>query len=113
MNPGPRFTLRDRCRKARKEAGLEQVELAELIEVTRTTISNYETGKVGVRPMRSTLRRWALVCGVEPAWLIDGVPLDPGMPGGDNADEGDVTPRFHHIGRDLPVGGVLRGRRAS
>lgn len=96
MNSGPRFTLRDRCRKARKDAGLEQGELADRIEVSRTTISNYETGKVGERPMRSTLKRWALTCNVDPEWLMTGVEAEGkaapgGTPDGDLKKPGITT----------------------
>jgi|SRR6185312_4376676 len=65
---GPAFTIHDRCRKAREHAKLEQGELAEKIEVSRQTISNYETGTV-THLHRGTLRRWAMACGVGLDWL--------------------------------------------
>ncbi len=71
MNPSPRFTVHDRCLKARKDAELEQQELADRIEVSRQTISNYETGRI-TRPTKPTLRRWALTCGVTFEWLYAG-----------------------------------------
>lgn len=54
----PQWTVHDRCRKARESAELDQAELAERMEVSRATVSNYETGFVTyLRPI--VLRAWA------------------------------------------------------
>lgn len=63
----PTFTLGDRLRKARETAGLEVGQLAEVIGVHRQSISNYESGRTS--PRRPVLRMWALVTGVDEAWL--------------------------------------------
>ena len=46
------WTMGDRLRKAREAAGFDQVDLAELIGVSRTTVSNHEVG-VGKRAPRA------------------------------------------------------------
>lgn len=82
----PNWTVHDRCRKAREFAVLDQGELADRIEVSRTTISNYETGHVThLRPI--VLRQWALACGVPFEWLRDGDAGDRPPRGGAEADE--------------------------
>ena len=73
----PVWTLGDRLRKAREDAGLSQSELAAAVLVSRTTVSNAE---VGARvPMRGTLKAWAEVTDVPLAWLLtgDATPLPP------------------------------------
>jgi transcriptional regulator with XRE-family HTH domain len=67
----PEFDAADRCRKAREHAELTQEELADRIEVARSTVSAYESGAT-LRPRRIVLRQWALACGVDPEWLIAG-----------------------------------------
>lgn len=81
----PEWSVHDRCRKAREDAGLDQAELAARIDVSRATISNYETGYVkAVRPI--VLRAWALATAVPFEWLRDGEEVgrpgvEPGSPG--------------------------------
>jgi transcriptional regulator with XRE-family HTH domain len=66
----PVWTLRDRLRKAREHAGLEQVELAERAGISRGSVSNYENGVTS--PRRPQLLAWAMACGVPLEWLTDG-----------------------------------------
>lgn len=68
---GPPITVGDRLRIARRYAGLDQEQLAELIGVARSTISNAESGRV--KPRRITLRAWALACGVPLSWIEHGM----------------------------------------
>lgn len=69
----PQWTTGDRLRKAREDAGLDQVELARRIGVSRTTVSNHEIG-VGKRgPSRLLLRAWAHETNT-PAWWLEGQP---------------------------------------
>ena len=75
----PVWTLGDRLRKARENAGLSQSELADAVLVSRTTVSNAE---VGARvPMRGTLKAWAEVTDVPLGWLLTG-DADPLPPSG-------------------------------
>lgn len=69
---------------ARTHAGLEQQELSELTGLSRTTIGNYERGRV--KPRRSGLIAIAFATGVDLHWLETGE-----TPGGDNPDGGSVV----------------------
>lgn len=75
----PPVLLRHRLRIAREFAGFEQDELAELIGVSRNTISNTEVGRV--KPRRITLRAWAFHCQVPLSWIELGAEL-PHPPNG-------------------------------
>ena len=66
----PEWTLGDRLRKAREDAGFSQDELATAVKVSRATISNAE---VGARvPLRVTIAAWAEATGVPESWLLGG-----------------------------------------
>ena len=65
------FDVADRLRKARELAGYDQGELSRLIDVSRTTISNYEHRHV--RPVRNTVKLWAMATGVPYTWIMTGV----------------------------------------
>lgn len=67
----PKWTVADRLRKAREEAGLDQAELASRAGLSRATVSNAERG-VGI-PQRATMLVWAMATGVDPDWLMQGV----------------------------------------
>jgi transcriptional regulator with XRE-family HTH domain len=76
----PTFTIADRLRKAREDAGLKQHQLADLLEVDANTVSNYENGNTK-RHQRITLTRWALVTGVPVEWIKTGeIPGDVQKP---------------------------------
>jgi len=66
----PEVQVHDRLRIARKYANLEQEELARRIGVSRSTISNAESGKVHVR--RITINAWAHECQVPVSWILYG-----------------------------------------
>ena len=68
----PQIQVRHRLRIAREYAGLEQEQLAEIIGVSRTTISNAENGRG--TPRKITLNAWALACCVPVSWLTTGDP---------------------------------------
>ncbi|AVJ48766.1 immunity repressor [Gordonia phage SallySpecial] len=55
---------------ARETSGMTQPELAEVIEASRGTVSNYERG--AVTPRRTTIVMWALATGVDLHWLETG-----------------------------------------
>lgn len=71
----PQFTLSDRIRKARESAGLDQGGFAEEIGISRSSVSNYETGTS--RPMRVVLKAIALRTGVPLTWLETGETSNP------------------------------------
>jgi transcriptional regulator with XRE-family HTH domain len=66
----PTWTLADRLLKARTNAGMGQVELAQITGLSRQTVSNYERGIV--TPRRSGVELWALATGVPLGWLLTG-----------------------------------------
>ena len=65
----PVWTLGDRLAKARRTANMGSAEMAGLLDVSRTTISNYEAGRT--EPTAHVLRVWSEVTGVPVAWLLD------------------------------------------
>lgn len=64
----PVWTLTDRLRKAREITGLSQAEFGKEIDISASTVSNYEAGRV--EPRRIALKQWALRAGVPLEWLI-------------------------------------------
>lgn len=77
----PEWTVGDRLRKARELLNLDQGQFAELIGVSRGTVSNYERGTIDrYRPI--VMRAWALATDVSAEWLESGMahptPPDPG-----------------------------------
>src|SRR6187402_1025231 len=71
----PQFTIGDRLRKARTQLGpdMDAAAFADLIGVSRGTITNYELEKTPAEKMRPiVLNAWALATGVDPQWLRDG-----------------------------------------
>ena len=79
----PEIEVKHRLRIAREYAGLDQEQLADRMEVTRSTVSNAETGHA--MPRRATINAWAIACGVPAKWLKTGefdTPPNPDPDGG-------------------------------
>lgn len=76
----PTWTIGDRMRKARREAGLTADELADLLGVGKKSLSRWENGSM---PKRMTLTAWAHHTGVPVEWLEFG-------------DDGDDLPTGRH-----------------
>ena len=72
----------DRLRLAReRRTGLDQGEFAELISVSRGTVSNYERDHLpGGTRQRLVLNAWAQATGVSRTWLETGEPDAPTPP---------------------------------
>lgn len=67
----PEFTIADRLRKAREVTGMDQGPFAELLGVSRGTVSNYERGTTeNYKPI--VLRAWAMATGVSIGWIQEG-----------------------------------------
>ena len=80
----PEFTIHDRLRKAREASGLDQEQLAEAIAMSRTSVSNYETGAAS-NPRKIVLNAWSLATGVPVQWITTGIaptPENDGAPAG-------------------------------
>ena len=69
----PEWSLTDRLRKARALTGLDQDEFADLIGVSRGTVSSYERGADTYK--RPYLLAWATGSGVSLEWLTTGKEL--------------------------------------
>jgi len=67
----PRFELRHRMALALEWGKVSIAAMAEELELSRYTISNYLHGRT--RPSRAVLRVWAMRCGVPFDWLLTGV----------------------------------------
>ena len=84
----PTIEVKHRLRIAREYAGLDQDQLAVRMDVTRSTISNAEQGKV--KPRRMTVNAWAMACGVPASWINTGEqPDQPDPDGGGSAADPD------------------------
>ena len=70
----PTIELKHRLRLAREAAGLRGEDIAQVLEVERTTISNYENGHT--RPRKPTLMAWSVATDV-PVWWLEGHDREP------------------------------------
>jgi transcriptional regulator with XRE-family HTH domain len=92
----PPSTLPLRLQLAREWRGYTQDELAEVLDVSRATVSNYERG-VGVKGIsRLQVNAWAAFCDVDVEWLKTGSETPEFSPGGgtkgQTMDYGSVVP---------------------
>lgn len=74
--------LKDRLKRARKNAGLTQVELAERAGIKQASVSEIERG---LTRTSGHLIKLAQICGVDPVWLSDGT----GSPDGRYSPQAD------------------------
>ena len=93
------LSIGDRLRRARvRRTGLDQETFAELISVSRGTVSNYERGRLpGGTRQRLVLNSWAKACRVTREWLETGkTPTEPepgeGLPTLRARDDSNVQP---------------------
>ena len=94
----PQWTMSDRMWKARKDAGLTAAEIAEVIGISRKSVTNYETGTT--KPLKPILRAWAEVTGTYVEWLEDGVaPFPSRISQGATAVTHQSAPRCHPAAR--------------
>lgn len=77
-------------RKALRQAGVAVSEMAEYLDVTRGSVSNWINGRVA--PSVQTLRLWALRTGVPYEWLVTGE-VGPAGPGGAAVRHQGLEPR--------------------
>jgi transcriptional regulator with XRE-family HTH domain len=88
----PEWDLKDRLRKAREFAGMEQTEFAARTGISRGTISAAENGHT--MPQRSNLNLWALATGVPLEWLTTGCTPRDLNPEPTDSGSGQVIPIF-------------------
>jgi phage repressor protein C with HTH and peptisase S24 domain len=77
--------LKDRLKRARKNAGLTQVELAERAGIKQASVSEIERG---LTRTSGHLIKLAQICGVDPVWLADGT----GTPEGNRPPHAGFSP---------------------
>ena len=68
----PEWTITDRLRKARENAGLSPEQLAHDIDVSRATVYNYESPAYERKRRPIALKAWAVRCGVPYEWVKAG-----------------------------------------
>lgn len=68
--PLPTWTIGDRMRKAREEAGISAKQMATRLDMHRNTISGYEHDRI--EPKRPVLLVWARLTDVPVEWLTTG-----------------------------------------
>lgn len=85
----PQFVLPDRLRKAREVADMTQTQLAEVMGLSRRSVSYYESGESV--PKRPQLIAWAMATGVSLTWLETG--QDASRPRQGDPDGGEGLPR--------------------
>lgn len=77
----PEVTIADRLRIARESAGLEQIELAERTQISRSTIQNYENRNWDRERKVVFIKTIALALGVDATWLLTGAAPHPAPDG--------------------------------
>jgi transcriptional regulator with XRE-family HTH domain len=77
----PSFELRHRLGLALEHAGVSVQEMAAELEMSRNTIGNYLSGRRP--PTASTMKMWALRCGVPYFWIRYGVTDPAEIPDGE------------------------------
>lgn len=83
----PEWDVADRVRKALRVSGVGVQEIADYLDVDRSTVSTWINGRI--TPSTQTLRLVALRCGVPYEWLRDGTTAS----GPDTPDDQGITRR--------------------
>lgn len=68
----PTWTLTDRLRKARELTGLNAEDFAAELNVSRSTVHNYESPSYDKKRRVIVLKAWAMRSGVDYHWLTTG-----------------------------------------
>lgn len=71
----PQWNLADRMRKALTDAEISVQDMADYLEVNRSTVSRWINDSI--EPSAQTLRLWALRCGVSYDWLTSDITAAP------------------------------------
>ncbi|MCB4209178.1 helix-turn-helix domain-containing protein [Arthrobacter sp. UM1] len=92
----PTWSIGDRLRKARELAGFDQGQLANALDISRNTVSNYEKGNV--EPRKIVLKAWSFTTGVSLTWLETGVAPSPNGEGATNLSPlpGSIRRPYHY-----------------
>lgn len=101
-----KFTQGDRLDKALRVSGMSHKDMAEYLEVSRNTISNYTNDKTPVK--RHILVAWALKTGVPLEWILTG-DAESRRPGGPDGGK-NIQSKDYEMGEivDLAAHRALR-----
>lgn len=99
----PEFDLADRIRRSMRHADIGSAELAERLEVSRTSVSNWANGHHAPRPR--DLKAIAEICGVDLHWLLHGSPSQERW--------GSATGRGHLVEARVPAHGFANPPRRT
>lgn len=66
----PRWTLGDRLRKVRRDAGYSSREFAELLGINLSSLAHYETDRARPRNLVELMEKVSTVTGVPVTWLL-------------------------------------------
>ena len=66
----PKWDLADKMRKSLRHAGLGVAEMAEYLDVDRSSVSNWLSGRI--EPSAHTVMAWALRTGIPYTWYCHG-----------------------------------------
>lgn len=105
------FDLADRMRRTLRVSGASAQEMADYLDVSRTSVSNWINGRV--TPGRQTLRLWALATGFPYKWLETGEEPDPGWQPPTEPPEGIEPSTYSLQGRDFSSTSATILRQAS
>ena len=83
----PQFTAGHRLSLAREVAGIDRKTMAEILDVTPQSVSNYENGKS--TPSKLQINAWAVATDVDVEWLKTGVAQQDNDPRGGNSQPSD------------------------
>ena len=75
----PEITRGDRMRVSLRHGGVSVQAMADYLDVSRASVSNWINGRVA--PSKQTMRLWAFRCGVPLTWLETGRAPDHDGPG--------------------------------
>jgi transcriptional regulator with XRE-family HTH domain len=66
----PEWTMGEKFRKARREAGIGIDEMAKQLGVSKQAVSHWEMDRTKPKELLAVVRRWAQITGVDEAWLF-------------------------------------------
>lgn len=84
------FTFADQLGKALHVSGVSNQAMADALGVSRTTISNYTSGRTA--PSKLQLKEWALKTGAPLEWLKTGIDPTENGPHAHHTHEGHTEP---------------------
>jgi transcriptional regulator with XRE-family HTH domain len=93
--------ISQRLQASRKDAGLTQQQMADLLHVHKRSVEDYESARNGTVPF-DRISEWATLTGTSSEWLLHGIEAASGRGGaGEAGDLGEVLSRLEDIGEAL------------